>query len=224
MRRVLLAVLLSFALLFGVWAARQIGHTSQQEATAGTISNDNQVASGVHVTQLDGGSGDRADATQGARDASSGAHLTSTLPPDQSAVSPSARYGRRMGGRFDKEAVDPDWAPQMAATIDSVLRSMGGYVRDARVDCFTTGCRAVAYYRPSFYLLDETVRAREATSLMTTFESAMAPLIEASPRLDGITGLGVAMISPEWPDENNLHETLGAVFFIKGPVQSDVPK
>jgi hypothetical protein len=59
---------------------------------------------------------------------------------------------------------------------------------------------------------------------MTTFESAMAPLIEASPRLDGITGLGVAMISPEWPEESNLHETLGAVFFITGSVQSDVPK
>ena len=56
--------------------------------------------------------------------------------------------------RLAAEPVDATWAPQAEAVIDNALRSVGGYLRDVKVNCRTTRCGAIVLYRPELFALD----------------------------------------------------------------------
>lgn len=111
----------------------------------------------------------------------------------------SAQPGGVFGGRFGAEAIDPDWAPQMAATLDSVVRSLGRTTRDVRVECRTTACRAVILHYPSFFAMDESARNDVLISLVGDLRKVMGPGVEASLGLDEFSAFGLVELSPDKP-------------------------
>jgi len=128
------------------------------------------------------------------------------------------------GERSAAEPVDPDWAPQTEAALDSLIRSMGSPVSDVReVECWTTKCRAVVLFQPSLFLMEEEERNEAVLTFLYEFEEAMEPVIEASTRFAKTTGVAFVQISEERPNETNIWETVGAFLYVAGTPLGDSP-
>jgi hypothetical protein len=128
------------------------------------------------------------------------------------------------GERSAAEPVDPDWAPQMEATLDSLIRSMGSPVGDVKeVECRTTKCRAVVLLQPSLFLMEEEERNEAIVAFFDEFNRVMEPVIEASTRFTKTTGVALVQISEERPYETNIWDTVGAFLYVAGMPLGDSP-
>ena len=77
----------------------------------------------------------------------------------------------------------------------STIRSMGGHISDAQVECRTTRCGAIVMYQPAFFFLDERDIESELVELLGRFD-VLGRLVEASPNFSGeVTAFGLAPIS-----------------------------
>ena len=98
---------------------------------------------------------------------------------------------------FETEPVDPDWAPRMAATLDSVIRSLGGPIRDVKVECRSIHCRAEILHYSSLFELDEAGRNDVLKSLLDNFSEEMRPSVESSLGVDWTSGAALGELSPD---------------------------
>lgn len=103
------------------------------------------------------------------------------------------------GPFFASEPVDPDWAPRMAATLDSVVRSLSATAREVKVECGSSRCRAIVLHYPSLFALDEAARNDVLVALMDDFGDAMRPDVVASLGLDDALAIGLVELSPREP-------------------------
>lgn len=106
------------------------------------------------------------------------------------------------------EPWDQTWAPQVAATIDNTIRSMGGYIRDIHVNCRTTRCGAVILYRSEFFALDEEVLEGELNSMLQKL-NALQVVVQGSQRLTSYTAAGLVDLTTTNFDGSNPAESLG---------------
>jgi len=129
------------------------------------------------------------------------------------------------GERIAAEAVDPDWAPQMEATLDSLIRSLGSPVRDVKeVECRTSECRAVVLLQPSIFFMEEEERNEAVLALFGEFEEAVKPVIEAWTRFTEATGAALVQISEERPNETNIWDTVGVFLNVASTPIGDRPR
>jgi hypothetical protein len=133
---------------------------------------------------------------------------TLSIPAATASIGSAGQEGRAeladvqefsVGGRFEAEPVDPDWAPRMAATLDNVVRSLGGAAREVKVECGSSRCRAIILHYPSLFALDEDARNDVLLALMDDFGDAMGPSVVASLGLDEAFAVGLVELSPDEP-------------------------
>ncbi|MDX1563602.1 MAG: hypothetical protein R3305_11780 [Gammaproteobacteria bacterium] len=115
------------------------------------------------------------------------------------------------------ELVDPLWAPDMEATIDGSIRSIGSLIADVEVECRTMRCRALIFFQPSLFQLEE---PKVRSHVMTTFDRLNEigdTLIRQSDRLDEASGMGfvgLGELTDRPIDEFNQHEFTAIIWHI----------
>jgi hypothetical protein len=120
------------------------------------------------------------------------------------------------------EARDLEWAPGMEVLIESVLRSIGGPIRDVKyVQCRTTSCVAVVTHHASLFFLDEAQRSEELISLIQQIQTAMEPVYRQSPRLGTTSVLPMVRLYSVETTLENLEDNNGTIINISGPASDE---
>ena len=105
-------------------------------------------------------------------------------------------------GSLRSEARDPEWAPETKATLDSVIRSMGGTVWDVRgLQCHATHCEAIIIHNPSLIDADRSARTEATSRFEQDLRAVLGPVLLASPRLESISVSDMYSIVSGVPNE-----------------------